>query len=280
MIGTSERQTHALAEITRGLAVLHMDYYGKGPRKASSYMVDDTVVCFLEGGFTTVERTLIDQGNAKAVHEIRRSFQATMEGPFRAVVENATGRKVDAYMSQMHTDPDLAVELFMLEPAPDGLVGGARGGAPCTGGWQVMPTMEGMRQGSAKGEVLAQISTGLVQLHRRYYGKGPTKAKTYLVNDTVICVLRGGFTTVERTLIDDGIVDPVYIMRRSFQSAMETNFKHVVEEAIGREVIAYMSQIHHDPDLAVELFVLEPTGEPMDDEPSAVHQEDQAVRQS
>ena len=47
--------------------------------------------------------------------------------------------------------------------------------------------------------MLAQISTGLVQLHSRYYGKGPTKAKTHLVNDTVVCILRGGFTTVERT---------------------------------------------------------------------------------
>jgi uncharacterized protein YbcI len=41
----------------------------------------------------------------------------------------------------------------------------------------------------------ASISTGLVQLHRQYYGKGPTKAKTYFVNDTVICILEGGFTT-------------------------------------------------------------------------------------
>jgi uncharacterized protein YbcI len=121
--------------------------------------------------------------------------------------------------------------------------------------------------GPARGEVLARISTGLVQLHSRYYGKGPTKAKTYLVNDTVICLLRGGFTTVERTLIDGGNVDAVYEIRRSFQQAMEDQFKAVVEGAIGRRVIAYMSQIHQDPDLAVELFVLEPTDEPVAAEP-------------
>src|SRR5881392_3173207 len=121
--------------------------------------------------------------------------------------------------------------------------------------------MEGTQQGSARGEVLAKVSTGLVQLHSRYYGKGPTKAKTYLVNDTVICLLRGGFTTVERTLIDDGNVDAVYDIRRSFQGAMEGHFTGVVEEVMGRRVVAYMSQIHQDPDLAVELFVLEPTGE-------------------
>jgi uncharacterized protein YbcI len=115
--------------------------------------------------------------------------------------------------------------------------------------------------GSARGEVLASISTGLVRLHSRYYGKGPTKAKTYLVNDTVVCLLRGGFTTVERTLIDEGNVDAVYQIRRSFQQAMEEHFTTVVETAMGRKVIAYMSQIHQDPDLAVEIFVLEPSEE-------------------
>ena len=118
-----------------------------------------------------------------------------------------------------------------------------------------------MRRGQTHGAVLARISTGLVQLHSRYYGKGPTKAKTHLLNDTVICILRGGFTTVERTLIEQGDVDAVYTMRRSFQTAMGEQFKRVVEEATGRKVIAYMSQIHQDPDLAVEMFVLEPVGE-------------------
>ena len=110
--------------------------------------------------------------------------------------------------------------------------------------------------------MLAQISTGLVQLHSRYYGKGPTKAKTHMVDDTVVCVLRGGFTTVERTLLDTGEVESVYQMRRSFQQAMEENFRLIVEQATGRNVIAYMSSIHVDPDLAVELFVLEPVEEP------------------
>ena len=98
----------------------------------------------------------------------------------------------------------------------------------------------------------------MVSLHRRFYGKGPTKAKTYLVDDTVICVLEGGFTTVERTLIAEHDVEAVLQVRRSFQAAMETHFTEVVESALGRKVIAYMSQIHADPDLAVELFVLEP----------------------
>ena len=108
------------------------------------------------------------------------------------------------------------------------------------------------------GTELAEVTKGMISLHRRFYGKGPTKAKTYAVNDTVVCVLEGGFTTVERTLIDEHDVDAVLQIRRSFQHAMEGHFTEVVENALGRKVIAYMSQIHADPDLAVELFVLEP----------------------
>jgi uncharacterized protein YbcI len=66
---------------------------------------------------------------------------------------------------------------------------------------------------------------------------------------------------VERTLVDTGQVESVYQMRRSFQQAMETEFRQVVEEATGRTVIAYMSSINIDPDLAVELFVMEPLEE-------------------
>ena len=124
--------------------------------------------------------------------------------------------------------------------------------------------------------MLAQISTRLVQLHSRFYGKGPTKAKTHMVNDTVVCILRGGFTTVERTLVDTGEVESVYRMRSSFQKAMEDEFRHVVEEATGRKVIAYMSSIHVDPDLAVELFVLEPVEEPVHAEGTDISAEDAA----
>jgi uncharacterized protein YbcI len=108
------------------------------------------------------------------------------------------------------------------------------------------------------GVELAEVTKGMVSLHRRFYGKGPTEAKTYAIDDTVVCILHGGFTTVERTLIEEKDVEAVLRVRRSFQRAMEQHFTAVVEEALGRKVIAYMSQIHEDPDLAVELFVLEP----------------------
>jgi len=126
---------------------------------------------------------------------------------------------------------------------------------------EVAVTDEATTPHALRGSALAEISTALVQLHSRYYGKGPTKAKTYAFDELVVCVLRDGFTTVERTLLEAGDAESVNQMRRSFQLAMAGQFRQVVEEATGRHVVAYMSSIHTDPDLAVELFVLEPVSE-------------------
>jgi uncharacterized protein YbcI len=113
------------------------------------------------------------------------------------------------------------------------------------------------------GEALAEISTALVGLHKRFYGKGPVRAKTFLVDNTVLCMLEGGFTIVERTLIDIGRDEVVRDLRHNFQLAMREQFTEVVESKLGRKVIAYLSQVHTEPDVAVELFMLEPAGRAM-----------------
>ena len=115
--------------------------------------------------------------------------------------------------------------------------------------------------GQATGPELSAITVAMVKLHRRYYGKGPTEAKTYAINDTILCMLHGGFTTVERTLMADGKREDVERIRRSFQDTMRERFIEVIEGTLERKVIGYMSQIHADPDVAIELFLLEPHGE-------------------
>jgi uncharacterized protein YbcI len=113
--------------------------------------------------------------------------------------------------------------------------------------------------GQSRQHVLSAISDGLVRLQKEYYGKGPEQARTHIAGgDAVFCILRGGFTVIERTLIDDGKADDVERMRRSFQDTMRHPFVGVVEDATGRKVAAYMSQVHADPDIAVEIFMLEP----------------------
>lgn len=115
-----------------------------------------------------------------------------------------------------------------------------------------------MNSGHPDGEALAAISNGLAQLHMRFYGRGPTKVKTHVAEDLIVCVLWNGFTTVERTLLSRGENQAVEAFRHTFQDTMEEHFTEVVEEATGREVRAYMSQVHVDPDIAVEMFMLEP----------------------
>jgi uncharacterized protein YbcI len=109
------------------------------------------------------------------------------------------------------------------------------------------------------GEVLAGISTELVQLHHRAFGRGPTRAQSFLREDTVICLLGGALTTPERTLVAEGNVDTVHRLRSDLRAAIEAPAKAIVERATGRRVIAYISQIRPDADLAVEVFVLEPS---------------------
>src|SRR3954465_7725404 len=110
----------------------------------------------------------------------------------------------------------------------------------------------------AHGSALADITTGIIKLFREYYGRGPTKGKTYLMDDRyVLCVLERTMTTVEETLTNAGEYDLVRKVRLTFQAEMADEFKAVVEKALGRKVAAYHSQMTMDPDLGFELFVLE-----------------------
>jgi uncharacterized protein YbcI len=109
-----------------------------------------------------------------------------------------------------------------------------------------------------QGEQLAAVTNGIVQLFREYYGRGPDKAKSYLLDDRiVVCVLEDTMTTVEQTLVKNGHTDMVRQVRLTFQGAMAEHFKAAVEEAMGRRVAAYHSQLTMEPDMGFEFFVLE-----------------------
>ena len=107
------------------------------------------------------------------------------------------------------------------------------------------------------GAQAAEISNALVQLHRRAYGKGPTKAKTYLLDDVVLCVLAGGALRIEETLRDAGEEEMVHKVRRTFQAALNDEFRGIIESATGRRVNAFMSQFDPEHDIAAEIFFLE-----------------------
>jgi uncharacterized protein YbcI len=108
-----------------------------------------------------------------------------------------------------------------------------------------------------RGKMLASISNAILGIHRQYYGRGASRARTVMGADYVICFLEGIYTPVERTLIEAGRFDAVQETRAAFQETMREKFSDAVEQAVGRKVIGFLSQVHVDPDLAVETFVLE-----------------------
>jgi uncharacterized protein YbcI len=111
----------------------------------------------------------------------------------------------------------------------------------------------------AHGDVLTAISDGLVALLKEFYGRGPTRAKSYYEDDLVVCLLRGGFSRVEQTLLEGGRGQTVIQQRMEFQDLMRARFEAVIEEATGRQVIGFMSGNQQEPDMMCEVFVLAPT---------------------
>jgi uncharacterized protein YbcI len=112
---------------------------------------------------------------------------------------------------------------------------------------------------SSHGDVLTAISEGMVTLLKEFYGRGPTRAKSYYEDDLVVCVLRGGFSRVEETLLAGGRGQAVIQQRMEFQEVMRDRFAKVIEDATHRRVIGFMSGNQQDPDMMCEVFILAPT---------------------
>ena len=111
---------------------------------------------------------------------------------------------------------------------------------------------------TASGDVRTEISDGIVALLKEFYGRGPERTKTYVNEDIVVCLLRGGFTRVEQTLLEGGHGEDVIRQRMAFQEVMRHRFEDVIERATGRKVVGFMSGNHQDPDMICEVFVLAP----------------------
>jgi uncharacterized protein YbcI len=108
------------------------------------------------------------------------------------------------------------------------------------------------------GELAATISNTVVRALARTTGRGPTKAKTTLGDNGIFVVLQDSLTRGEQTLTDAGEGEAVLDLRRRWQRVMRDELSREIEELTGRKVVGFMSDNHLDPDLAVEVFVLEP----------------------
>lgn len=122
-------------------------------------------------------------------------------------------------------------------------------------------------QTAERSAVSADISREIVRLHARLFGRGPTRAKTFLHEEYALCLLEDVLTRAEKTLVGAGNIEQVHATRMAFQEAVRDDFVAIVEAATGRRVRAFLSQIHVEPELAAELFLFDPEETAAEGEP-------------
>lgn len=109
-----------------------------------------------------------------------------------------------------------------------------------------------------RGSARSAIANAVVRLHAEHYGRGPTRARAHIADDHVLVILEDVFTTAERTLVAAGRGEQVVASRDAFNDVMRQRFVEAVETVVGRRVRAFFCQTHLDPEMAVEVFVLDP----------------------
>ncbi len=105
-----------LAAISNNIVAILREHYGRGPMKAKTYALDDIIVVVMRGsGFTALEKTIMDSGQPGRVVALREEFQQVMAERYKETIEGLTGRRVVAFLSQAHVDPDITIEIFFVD---------------------------------------------------------------------------------------------------------------------------------------------------------------------
>ena len=118
--------------------------------------------------------------------------------------------------------------------------------------------------------LLAQISNEVVRTIKDSFGKGPVKAKSYLLDDFLLVVMRGGVTVAEQTMLDRGHGDLVRQFRQTYENEMGTELVTKIETLTGRKVVTYQSQILFDPHIVMEIFFFEGHVDDADDSSASI----------
>ena len=119
-------------------------------------------------------------------------------------------------------------------------------------------------QSHARGrDVLAHLADEMVRAQKQFFGRGPEQARAYFLDDLLLIVMRGGLTRAEETMLEFGHHDQVRAFRQLFENAMTERLTTMVEEATGRKVATYQSQVLFNPTVIIEIFVFD---RPADDE--------------
>ena len=118
--------------------------------------------------------------------------------------------------------------------------------------------MSEQREARTGGALLTAISNAVVQIVRDYTGRGPTQSRASIRDNLVVVLLQETMLKAEHSLVNNDKAGLVVEMRRSFQQTMRAELSAAVERLTEREVIAFMSDSHLEPDYSVEVFVLAP----------------------
>jgi uncharacterized protein YbcI len=105
--------------------------------------------------------------------------------------------------------------------------------------------------------LLQRISNMMVAMQKEYFGRGPDRTKSYMLDDLLLVVMRGGVTRAEQTMLDFGQEDLVRNFRQQFENEMTKRLVGGIEELTGRRVLTYQSQILFNPHVICEIFVFE-----------------------
>jgi uncharacterized protein YbcI len=112
---------HLLSAISTSIVRILRERYGRGPMKAKTYALDDIIVVVLRaGGFTAAEQTMIDSGEPERVVAMREDFQRVMAEDYKNTIEELTDRRVLAFLSNAHVEPELTLEVFFVDRPLDG----------------------------------------------------------------------------------------------------------------------------------------------------------------
>lgn len=112
----------------------------------------------------------------------------------------------------------------------------------------------------APSSLLVQISNEMVRAQKAYFGRGPERARSYILDDFLLIVMRGGLLPVERTMLEAGKQDMVRQYRQAYENEMTATLIGKMQELTGRTILNYQSQILFDPDIVVEIFFFDQSG--------------------
>ncbi|MDX8153234.1 Na-translocating system protein MpsC family protein [Patulibacter brassicae] len=235
----------SLPALAQGVATLHRRTCGRAPDTTLVALDDGVVAIVLRGVLTRLEVTLVEGGRAPLVVAERHALHRVLARTLSGLASMGTGLRPASVLDAADPRADVVVFVLLTDD-----------GRPHV---RYTPLVsEVLDPESGRSAPALEIANRIAALHKRATGKGPSSTRVHQFEDAVVVVLRGGLTRLEHTLADEGREDRVLAQRHALQESLREEYVATVETLTGREVEAFLSANHTDPDAQVEVFVLRP----------------------